>query len=367
MCEYGDSAGGRQPVVGKLAPLPLPAAISALEEPDMLTVDLDHPMLRKMRQTPGGGCDPNEVISLWGARDFGAFWSAGLWVDAAPAATPTPSCSTAAAVAAAAAAATSAPLTPLGGFGSLGEMQLRMLPLYLRLVADPDTGPGLLTRLYKRLDLAELQRLATMINSRGVVTEANQYTISAGIELGSKNRYTTILPFDSNRVRLQQRRSSKPTASTPTPAVSRPAASRPAVNKPLPPLPPGTPLETPVGGISGSAAHLRLRMQGDRPVSYDHGAACTPAVAAKRSSQRVEMRTQGKALLVGADDDDDGDEGGGAAALLGALPAGGGKGQGEAGGADYINASFLRYGGGPLYIAAQGPLASTTGDFWHMV
>ncbi|KAJ2432535.1 phosphotyrosine-specific ptp2-like protein, partial [Coemansia sp. RSA 2424] len=201
-----------------------------------------------------------------------------------------------------------------------------------------------------------------MINSRGVVTEANQYTISAGIELGSKNRYTTILPFDSNRVRLQQRRSSKPAVNTPTPAVSKPA-----VNKPLPPLPPGTPLETPVGGISGSAAHLRLRMQGDRPVSYDHGAACTQAVAAKRSSQRVEMRTQGKALLVDADDGADDDEGGGAAALLGALPAGAGKGQSEAGGADYINASFLRYGGGPLYIAAQGPLASTTGDFWHMV
>ncbi|KAJ2438177.1 phosphotyrosine-specific ptp2-like protein, partial [Coemansia sp. RSA 2424] len=78
MCEYGDSAGGRKSVVGELAPLPLPAAISALEEPDMLTVDLDHPMLRKLRQTPGGGCDPNEVISMRMPPEFAALKSSAL-------------------------------------------------------------------------------------------------------------------------------------------------------------------------------------------------------------------------------------------------------------------------------------------------
>ncbi|KAI8323371.1 receptor/non-receptor type protein-tyrosine phosphatase, partial [Martensiomyces pterosporus] len=81
-----------------------------------------------------------------------------------------------------------------------------------------------------------------------MVTDDNQFTISAGLELGSKNRYTNIFPFDSNR----------------------------------------QPLGSPTSETDG--AH-----------------------------------------------------------------------------SDYVNASYISYFDGPLYIATQGPLPDTVYDFWKMV
>ncbi|KAJ2099114.1 hypothetical protein GGI09_002953 [Coemansia sp. S100] len=385
LCEFS--------VAPSAEPLPAPSlpAIATAPRGDKPTMDLDNNMLRKMRQTPGGGFDPNEVISMRMPPEFAALKALS---------TP-PGAAMAPLELAVRDGSLAAPLTPRG-FASLGEMQLKVLPAYLRLVADPDTGPAVLMKLFKNLDTAEYSRMKTMIENRGVVTEVNQFTISAGIELGTKNRYDNILPFDRTRVKLQRRWSRPAAESCAADKGKAVVGGGSNVNKPLPPLPPGTPLGavggitplmTPVGGISGSAAHLRLRMQGDRPVSYDHSVAIagTPTqpvpplfggvgasgsqqlsmLMAKRSSQRVEISRKGKGSLTGDYDDGDAhravvDMDSEAAVLWSAMSAGAGAGGGSSE-TDYINASYLSYFGGPLYIATQGPMPATMRDFWHMV
>ncbi|KAJ1943241.1 phosphotyrosine-specific ptp2-like protein, partial [Linderina macrospora] len=122
----------------------------------------DHPLLRKMRQTPGGGFNPTEIVSMRLPPDF----------SASNQASPTKS-------------------------------QLQKLPEYLRRAADPQTGAQLLFKLFKKVDASEARRMSSMITNNGMVTNENRFTISAGLELGSKNRYTNIWPFDGNRVKLR--------------------------------------------------------------------------------------------------------------------------------------------------------------------
>ncbi|KAJ2003569.1 phosphotyrosine-specific ptp2-like protein [Coemansia thaxteri] len=234
------------------------------------TVEFDHPLLRKMRQTPGGAFDPNEVLCMRMPPEL--------------------------------VSAEKPPLSPsslLSHSLSLADARLSLLPLYLRQVVDRELGPALLLQLFKCIDVSENRRMMAMIGSSGAVTEFNQYTISAGLELGSKNRYTNIYPFDSNRVRLQSdNRSPPPLPSASTAAATTTTKARSPVsnlNKPLPPLPFAM-----MPAATGSA-----RIAGD-------GLAAHP-------------------------------------------------------GCDYINASFLGYFGGPVYIAAQGPLPDTSNDFWNMV
>ncbi|KAJ1725155.1 phosphotyrosine-specific ptp2-like protein [Coemansia erecta] len=127
---------------------PEKAAVSAAAPK---TVPADHPMLRSMRQAPGGaGFDSVNVVPLR--------------------------------------------LPP-------NRINIETLPSYLRR-ATGSPGAQYLHQLFASVDSSESQRMSSMIGSNGMVTSKNKYTIAAGLELGAKNRYNNIFPFDSNRVRL---------------------------------------------------------------------------------------------------------------------------------------------------------------------
>ncbi|KAJ1952816.1 phosphotyrosine-specific ptp2-like protein, partial [Linderina pennispora] len=138
----------------------MPSSVIDLSNASCITHD--HPLLRKMRQTPGGGFNPTEIVAMRLPPDFSASSQAN----------PT-------------------------------DAQLQKLPEYLRRAADPQTGAQLLFKLFKKVDMSEAQRMSSMITNNGMVTNENRFTISAGLELGSKNRYTNIWPFDGNRVKLR--------------------------------------------------------------------------------------------------------------------------------------------------------------------
>ncbi|KAJ2558529.1 phosphotyrosine-specific ptp2-like protein [Coemansia sp. RSA 1933] len=255
------------------------------------TVDVNHPMLRTMRQTPGGGFDPSEVIAL-----------------RLPPKLPLSS---------------QQQQGPHGGSSKEATRYLLELPAYLRRAADPNTGPQLLNRLFKCIDASENRRMSSMIGSNGMVTKYNQYTISAGLELGSKNRYTTVFPFDNNRVRLRSMRRQRPQS-------------------------------TDVGCCAGSnkaAAGSTDKMpnESNRPMSLGIN-----------SSLKHQMLVDGLSPVEDGGDDAEpmsvGEDGSGGSS---SSPRGSGN--------DYVNASYISYFDGPLYIATQGPLRDTVYDFWKMV
>ncbi|KAJ2726887.1 phosphotyrosine-specific ptp2-like protein [Coemansia sp. Benny D115] len=116
------------------------------------TVPADHPMLRSMREAPGGVTfDASDVVALR--------------------------------------------LPPQSA-------ALERLPAYLRRVSG-SPGAEHMHRLFSSVDSGESRRMSSMIGNNGVVTARNAFSIAAGLGLGAKNRYTNFLPFDSNRVRLR--------------------------------------------------------------------------------------------------------------------------------------------------------------------
>ncbi|KAJ2123728.1 hypothetical protein IW147_002321 [Coemansia sp. RSA 720] len=282
-------------------------------------VDVDHPMLRTMRQIPGGEFDPSEVVAMRLPHDF----------------------------------STQQRSEP----GSAHESQrLQALPTYLRRAADPETGPRLLNRLFRNIDDSESRRISSMIGSHGMRTQFNKYTIAAGLELGQKNRYKNIFPFDRNRVKLGGRRQSRESSSPVAESVSPPAFD----GKELGGLTPSASVE----GADVSSMGGSVRVHGGRPFSIDVSSTRPSSLqgiesmrlgkrgGTKRISHQMESKSKGQLLL----DDMDG--------MGSESDFSGGPEQATC---DYVNASYVQYFGGPMYIATQGPLPATVDDFWRMV
>ncbi|KAJ2453267.1 hypothetical protein EV183_002324 [Coemansia sp. RSA 2336] len=294
----------------------------ALSKPAMMhnrpMVDVDHPLLRTMRQTPGGNFDRSEIVAMRLPHDFSQQQQQQQSAALSDAASE--------------------------------SQRLQALPDYLRRAADPKTGPLLLNSWFRQIDDLENQRISYMIGSYGMRTRYNKYTISAGLELGEKNRYKNIYPYDSNRVRLGSSRKVRDAwdataegffSEEPTPAAS---------------------LDAPM--IDSPAASLQ-RMQMARPTSTSvigarptsvqtlEGTSVSRMNSIKRSShQAVESKSKGQLLL------DDIDRASSESEFAGST---------KQSKCDYVNASYIAYFDGPLYIATQGPLPDTVNDFWLMV
>ncbi|KAJ1960540.1 phosphotyrosine-specific ptp2-like protein, partial [Dipsacomyces acuminosporus] len=239
--------------------------------------------------------------------------------------------------------------------------QMDKLPDYLRRTADPKSGPQLLYRLFKCIDASETKRMTSMIHNNGMVTDDNQFTISAGLELGSKNRYNNIFPFDNNRVRLRSIRRAQtsidPTMATTTTSTAAAAAiptfigQRRASDK--------SAMGSTAAAMEVSLGSLSKKKLGERPQSLGIAAinklphlADDQQLHMKRSSQRIVSKTEN--MLPPIDDNEESDFHDSST-------------EATARHNDYVNASYISYFDGPLYIATQGPLPDTVYDFWKMV
>ncbi|KAJ2797683.1 hypothetical protein H4R21_004225 [Coemansia helicoidea] len=94
-----------------------------------------------------------------------------------------------------------------------------------------------------------------------------------------------------------------------------------------------------------------------RPISFGVAQGTKPcrADSARRSSHRVESKSKGQLLM------------GEAGSISSDTELFGHEAEPGSDRSDYVNASYISYFDGPLYIATQGPLPETVGDFWRMV
>lgn len=111
-------------------------------------------------------------------------------------------------------------ITPVSVPSDLSSSELKSyFPLWLQDIINKDTGPRHITRRFYDIEKAEKVRLQSAFNHGShMVTssssasspvsansdEAVKYTFSAGVELGAKNRYSNIWPYDHTRVKLPE-------------------------------------------------------------------------------------------------------------------------------------------------------------------
>lgn len=130
---------------------------------------------------------------------------------------------------------------PIGLPSDLEQTEVKSyFPLWLQDMINPATGPRHVARRFYDIEQAEKVRLQTAFN-RGFPVTANQspmrsphsttseeseinYTFSAGVELGTKNRYSNIWPYDHTRVKLPAVNNQAQGGSTlaPSPAATTP-------------------------------------------------------------------------------------------------------------------------------------------------
>ncbi|ORX76502.1 hypothetical protein K493DRAFT_294001 [Basidiobolus meristosporus CBS 931.73] len=78
------------------------------------------------------------------------------------------------------------------------------IPYFLSDVSYNPQGKYKLSQTFKRLDKVEQKRLQSLLIAQAHhVCKANPYSIAAGVERGSKNRYNNIWPYEHSRVRLK--------------------------------------------------------------------------------------------------------------------------------------------------------------------
>ncbi|KAJ1919232.1 phosphotyrosine-specific ptp2-like protein [Mycoemilia scoparia] len=193
--------------------------------------------------------------------------------------------------------------------------ELKSLPQYLQRCLEPKKGAELMWSMFSHATEAEKRRLSLMISNNGQATEQNPFTFSAGVEMGTKNRYKNIFPFDYTRVKL----------SCEAPMYNNKRATLPT----RPKLFSNSQLGSPVPKISNDVSSSHRKPQ---PFTNHFS--------------RTFVQSAYDPLGMGG-------------GLVSVDPGGPGS--------SYINASHVRYFSGPRYIAAQGPLDETTGDFWQMV
>ena len=75
------------------------------------------------------------------------------------------------------------------------------LPKWLAEVAYSPSGAQILARRWKTIELAEKQRLESVLMGDGM---SGRFSISAAMERGDKNRYPNIWPFEWNRIKVPQ-------------------------------------------------------------------------------------------------------------------------------------------------------------------
>ncbi|ORX99526.1 hypothetical protein K493DRAFT_212497 [Basidiobolus meristosporus CBS 931.73] len=84
------------------------------------------------------------------------------------------------------------------------ELANTELPPFLTDVAYSSEGKYKLSQAFKRIDKVEQKRLQSLLVAQAHhVSQSNPYSIAAGIERGSKNRYNNIWPYEHSRVKLE--------------------------------------------------------------------------------------------------------------------------------------------------------------------
>ncbi|KAF7367404.1 hypothetical protein MSAN_00803000 [Mycena sanguinolenta] len=185
------------------------------------------------------------------------------------------------------------------------------------------------------------------------------FSITAGVEKGSKNRYRNIWPFEHARVRLHRLQDA------PAPSQSARSATAPG------------PSSLPHGAGHGAQSSLTAESHKDRAQTYPGGegarAGGIEAPPPSRTDSNLSIKTLTAAMDADADDSaieadvelETGTEDEGVADVTEQEDE---KSETSEEYDNYINASHVQpLGTKRRYIATQGPLEATFGDFWTLV